>query len=429
MKVFCMSTRALVAALMLAALLAGSAVSGTAEYAVRPDDKLRIKIFQYPELSGEYTVSANGTLTIGPIGEITVNGSLPEQIAKMISDRFIRSGLSDKPGTTVDLLQSRPIYVMGDVQKPGEYPYRSGLTVLQAVSLAGGWMRFNDPGLMRFERDNIVIRGDMRNLVKRYYVLLAQRARLNSELVLQTEMSFPPDLVRQYADDKGLAELVDEERSLLRIHVDSLRTQIDSLEETRNLYEREIETVTRQIQANKVQYSTVKSELDRVAALYARGLATAPRKSDLERTLAQIDVAEQGFQTLILRARQNVTQVDLKIFDLKSQHNAAISTDMQRTRLELDEIAIKLDTDRNILVEAELTAPALVSSVDEGAIGGRSLTVVRVQDGKPLTLDAEEHMILLPGDVLKIQRSVIPSARGPDRIPVRGLINHTAAHE
>ena len=429
MKVFCMSTRALVAALMLAALLAGSAVSGTAEYAVRPDDKLRIKIFQYPELSGEYTVSANGTLTIGPIGEITVNGSLPEQIAKMISDRFIRSGLSDKPGTTVDLLQSRPIYVMGDVQKPGEYPYRSGLTVLQAVSLAGGWMRFNDPGLMRFERDNIAIRGDMRTLVKKYYVLLAQRARLNSELVLKTEMSFPPDLVRQYEDDKGLAELVDEERSLLRIHVDSLRTQIDSLEETRNLYEREIETVTRQIEANKVQYSTVHSELDRVASLYARGLATAPRKADLERTLAQIDVAEQGFQTLILRARQNVTQVDLKIFDLKSQHNAAISTDMQRTRLELDEIAIKLDTDRNILVEAELTAPALVSSVDEGAIGGRSLTVVRVQDGKPLTLDAEEHMILLPGDVLKIQRSVIPSARGPDRIPVRGLINHTAAHE
>ena len=429
MKVFCMSTRALVAALMLAALLAGSAVSGTAEYAVRPDDKLRIKIFQYPELSGEYTVSANGTLTIGPIGEITVNGSLPEQIAKMISDRFIRSGLSDKPGTTVDLLQSRPIYVMGDVQKPGEYPYRSGLTVLQAVSLAGGWMRFNDPGLMRFERDNIAIRGDMRNLVKKYYVLLAQRARLNSELVLKTEMSFPPDLVRQYEDDKGLTELVDEERSLLRIHVDSLRTQIDSLEETRNLYEREIETVTRQIEANKVQYSTVHSELDRVASLYARGLATAPRKADLERTLAQIDVAEQGFQTLILRARQNVTQVDLKIFELKSQHNEAISTDMQRTRLELDEIAIKLDTNRNILVEAELTAPALVSSVDEGAIGGRSLTVVRVQDGKPLTLDAEEHMILLPGDVLKIQRSVIPSARGPDRIPVRGLINHTAAHE
>jgi len=87
MKMPRMSTRVLVATVMLAALLAGRAVSGTAEYAVRPDDKLKIKIFQYPELSGEYTVSANGTLTIGPIGEIRVDGSLPEQIAKLISDR------------------------------------------------------------------------------------------------------------------------------------------------------------------------------------------------------------------------------------------------------------------------------------------------------------------------------------------------------
>jgi polysaccharide biosynthesis/export protein ExoF len=429
MKVFSMSTRALVGAMMLASLLAGSAVSGTAEYAVRPDDKLKIKIFQYPELSGEYSVSSNGTLTIGPIGEFTVNGSSPGQIAKLISDRFIRSGLSDKPGTTVDILQSRPIYVMGDVQKPGEYPYRPGLTVLQAVSLAGGWMRFNDPGLMRFERDNIQIRGEMRNLVRRYYVLLAQRARLNAELALKADVSFPPELVRQYANDRGLAELVDEERSLLGIHVAALKTQLDSLEKTRNLYEREIETVSHQIQASKVEYETMQSELDKVKALYARGLATGLRKADLERTLAQIEVSEQGFQTLILRARQNITQVDLKIFDLKSQHHATISSDMQRTRLELEEISVKFDTNRSILVEAQLTAPTLVSSVDEGAIGGRSLTVVRVQDGKPLTLDAEEHMILLPGDVLKIQRSVIPSAMGPDRIPVRGLISHTAVHE
>jgi exopolysaccharide production protein ExoF len=429
MKLSRMPTWALGAAIMLAAQLAGSAVSGTAEYAVRADDKLKIKIFQYPELSGDYSVSANGTITIGPIGEINVDGSSPKEIARLISDRFIRSGLSDKPGTAVEMLQSRPIYVMGDVQKPGEYPYRPGLSVLQAVSLAGGWLRFNDPGLIRLERDNITIRGDMRNLVKRYYVLLAQRARLNAELALKTDVSFPPELMRRYADDKGLAELVDEERSFLAINVEVLKTQLDSLAQTRTLYENEIEAVSRQMQANKVQYSTVQQELDNVKALFARGLSTSMRKADLERTLAQIDVAEQGFQTLILRARQNITQVDQKMFDLKSQHTSTLSTDMQRTRLELQEIGIKFDTNRDILAEAQLTAPTLVSSVDDGAIGARSLTVVRVVDGKPSTLDAEEHMVLLPGDVLKIQRSVIPSAMGADRIPIHSRISHTPGNE
>jgi exopolysaccharide production protein ExoF len=423
MKLSRMPVRALGAVIMLAALLAGNAVSGTAEYAVRADDKLKIKIFQYPELSGEYSVSANGTITIGPIGEINVDGSSPKEIARLISDRFIRSGLSDKPGTTVDVLQSRPIYVMGDVQKPGEYPYRPGLSVLQAVSLAGGWLRFNDPGLIRLERDNITLRGDMRNLVKRYYVLLAQRARLNAELALRTDVSFPPELMRRYADDKGLAELVDEERSFLAIHVEALNKQLDSLAQTRILYENEIEAVSRQMQSNKVQYSTVNKELDGVKALFARGLSTSSRRMDLERTLAQIDVAEQGFQTLILRARQNITQVDQKMFDLRSQHTTAISAEMQRNRLELQEIGIKFDTNRDILTDAQLMAPTLVSSIDDGAIGARSLTVVRVVDGKSSTVDAEEHMVLLPGDVLKVQRSAIPSALAKDRLPVHSLIN------
>ena len=177
---------------LLLVLLAGGTVRGMADYAVRADDKLRIKIFQYPELSGEYTVSTNGTITIAPIGEIPADGASTAQLGNLISDRFIRAGLSDKPGATVEILQSRPIYVMGDVQKPGEYPFRAGLTVLQAVSLAGGWLRFNDPGMMRLERDSITIRGDMRNLVAQYNHMVAERARLKAELAMKTDVVFPP---------------------------------------------------------------------------------------------------------------------------------------------------------------------------------------------------------------------------------------------
>jgi polysaccharide biosynthesis/export protein ExoF len=426
MKTSRMATRALGISAVLVVLLAGSTVRGVADYAVRTDDKLKIKIFQYPELSGEYTVSANGTITIAPIGEIPVDGSSTKDVASQISERFIRAGLSDKPGTTVDIIQSRPIYIMGDVQKPGEYPYRPGVTVLQAVSLAGGWMRFNDPGMMRLERESITIRGDMRGLVRRYYHLIAQRARLSSELAMKTDIAFPAELMHRSKDDNSLAEALEEERSFLNIHVDVLRNQLDSLQQTRSLYEREIEAVSLQIQANKVQHEAVQKELDQVKEMFARGLTTLPRKLELERTLAQFDVAEQGFQTLILRARQSITQVDQKMFDLKSERNASLSSELQRTRLELDDIGVKFDTSRNLLVEAQLTAPNLVSTVADGIVGTRSLVVVRVQDGKPVTLDAEEHMELLPGDVLKVERAAMPSGIGMDRIPVRNLFTPTA---
>src|SRR5258707_9099397 len=156
-------------ALLAFYMFSSSTIRAASDYIIRADDKLKIKIFQYPELSGEYTVSANGTISIAAIGEISVDGFSTKEVANRISERFVRAGLSDKPGTSVEVLQSRPVYVLGDVQKPGEYPFRPGVTVLQAVSFAGGWLRFNDPGLMRIDRETITIRGELRNLVRKYY--------------------------------------------------------------------------------------------------------------------------------------------------------------------------------------------------------------------------------------------------------------------
>src|SRR5262245_22442584 len=115
-------------AAILSCLLGSITLIGAADYLVRPDDKLRIKIFQFPELSGDYTVSTTGTLLIRPIGELAVSGSSAVDISNHIAKRFAAAGISGKPGATVEVLQSQPIYVTGDVQKPGEYSYRPRVT-------------------------------------------------------------------------------------------------------------------------------------------------------------------------------------------------------------------------------------------------------------------------------------------------------------
>jgi exopolysaccharide production protein ExoF len=116
---------------------------------------------------------------------------------------------------------------------------------------------------------------------------------------------------------------------------------------------------------------------------------------------------EQGFQTLILRSRQNITQADQRIFDLKSERNASLTAEVQKVRMDLDEVSVKFDTNRSLLVEAKVTVPTLIGNSD-GPVETRSLTVVRIQDGKSETIDAPESMELLPGDVLRVQRSIIP---------------------
>ena len=399
------------AASLVVCVLAGNAVRATSDYVVRADDKLRIKIFQYPELSGEYRVRANGTISIAPIGDIPVNGLSTKEIASQISERFVRAGISDKPGASVEVLETRPVYVLGDVQKPGEYQFRPGMTVLQVVSLAGGWLRFNDPGLMRLDRDSINITGEMRNLARRYYELTARRARLNAELVMKADAQFPPDLIMRSQNDTGLRQLIDEERSLLNIHVDALKTQIESLEQNRGLYEREIEAIMRQIEANKLQAASVERELVEVRNLVKRGLTTVSRLANLERMQAQLEMNEQGFQTLILRSRQNITQASQRIFDLRSERNASLTAEVQKVRMDLDDISVRFETNRSLLVEAKVTVPTLIGNSD-GPVETRSLTVVRMENGKALTIDAQEHTELLPGDVLRVQRSILPGAPG-----------------
>jgi exopolysaccharide production protein ExoF len=300
--------------------------------------------------------------------------------------------------------------------------------VLQAVSLAGGWLRFSDPGLMRLERDTINIKGEMRNLVRRYYQLIAHRARLNAELVMKDDVQFPPELVRQARDDTTLAQLIDEERSLLSLHVEAMKTQIKSLERARSLYEREIEVVSRQIQANKAQYDSVGKELKEVKDLIRHGLTTITRQMNLERMQAQIEMNEQGFQAIILRTRQGISQIEQKIFDLKSERNANVTAELQRTRLDLDDVGIKFETNQNLLVEAQLTVPTMVGNSD-GTIEARSLVVVRVQDGKAQTIDADEHTELLPGDVLRVQRSILPTALGGPKLVPRNMITPTGVKD
>jgi polysaccharide export outer membrane protein len=122
--------------------IAGSPVAGLAkvdsDYRLGVADKVRIIVFDEPSLSGEFLVNANGSLSMPLIGDVPVAGStasvVTEAIRKRLSDGFLK-----EPQVSIDILTFRPFYILGEVNKPGEYPYSSGLTVFNAVATAEGF--------------------------------------------------------------------------------------------------------------------------------------------------------------------------------------------------------------------------------------------------------------------------------------------------
>lgn len=108
------------------------------EYRLGSGDKLRIIVYGEPDLSGEFEVAGNGTVAYPLIGQVKAANQTVDQFAVVIQSALTKGYIKD-PRVSVEVLNYRPFYIIGEVQKPGEYPYTNGMTALNAVAVAGGY--------------------------------------------------------------------------------------------------------------------------------------------------------------------------------------------------------------------------------------------------------------------------------------------------
>jgi len=109
-----------------------------ADYILGSADKIRITVFGEPSLTGEYFVSSSGKVSLPLAGEVQAAGltlrDFHDHVVKALQDGYLKD-----PKVSLEVLTFRPFYILGEVSKPGQYPYTSGLTVFNAVATAGGF--------------------------------------------------------------------------------------------------------------------------------------------------------------------------------------------------------------------------------------------------------------------------------------------------
>lgn len=138
--------KALIAAAALACVACASpastqpvpTVAAEAAYRLGAGDKLRITTFGEPQLSGEFALGGGGELAFPLLGVVPA-GALTVAELRTKLEEGLRNGYLLEPRVAVEVLTYRPYYVLGEVGKPGEYAYSSGLTVLNAVAAASGF--------------------------------------------------------------------------------------------------------------------------------------------------------------------------------------------------------------------------------------------------------------------------------------------------
>lgn len=107
-------------------------------YRLGAGDKLRVTVFDEPDLSGEFELDGSGTFPVPLIGAVAALGQSPRALEAKL-ESMLGDGWLVSPRVSVEVLSYRPFYIIGEVNQPGAYPYRAGLTVLNAAALAGGF--------------------------------------------------------------------------------------------------------------------------------------------------------------------------------------------------------------------------------------------------------------------------------------------------
>src|SRR5690606_23219333 len=239
------------------------------------------------------------------VGPVRAAGQEPVELSRTIADLLARSmNLGMAPDVAVEIVQFRPFYITGEVMEPGDFPYRPGLTVLQAVSLAGG-LRTRRDHLERVERELIGSRGEVSLLHVNRIGLLARKARLEAEFEGSGEITFPPELVERRSDNVG-AILMDQERAILEARRSGLEAQLKSLSDLRVFLGRESEALKRQLELLDQQIASLESEIANIGSLVQKGLAIASRQMELERALLELRSDRVAGETALLRAQQDI---------------------------------------------------------------------------------------------------------------------------
>lgn len=129
---------ALCALVVASAAMGGQGANPLAQYVLGPGDSIRVVVFGEQDLSGDFSIGTSGLVALPLVGPLEAVGKSPGELASAITEALAPEYLRN-PRVSVEVLQYRPFFILGEVKAPGSYPYAADVNVRRAAALAGGY--------------------------------------------------------------------------------------------------------------------------------------------------------------------------------------------------------------------------------------------------------------------------------------------------
>ncbi len=386
-----------------------SALPASAGYLLDVGDVIEISVAGVPDLQRRVSIQLDGSISFPLLGTIVVAGLSPLQVQAKIqaalATKIIRRKMADgrddivtiEPyDVTATVVEYRPIYVNGDVSKPGEYPYRPLMTVHQAVALSGGYdvghATINNPFLQVAD-----LRADYESLWLEFAKEQLHVGRLRAELAGKDTID-QPALMEGPVSRSAVAEMV-------KLENDELRTRLTDYQREKAFLQRSIKQAAQQVDVLSEQSSKElegvqadADELKRALDLFGKGTLTSSRVTDARRAVLLSSTRQLQTASQLMQVRKQQDEFSRQLERLDDQRKAALLQELQDAGLKAGEIRAKLEG-----TQAKLQYAASVRSQLAAGSGVKPLVTVLRKGGNGWESSAAaEEFELQPGDVVEI---------------------------
>jgi polysaccharide export outer membrane protein len=391
---------------LLAVSLLCSAVSVRAEYRLSAGDVIEVAVAGVPELRQRVTVQLDGSISLPLLGNLLVAGSTSSEarakIQSALATKVFRQRTTDgreRPlviefdEVAATVVEYRPIYVHGDVSRPGEQAYRPHMTVRQAIASSGGYdvVRRTSTTL----REAIDLQANHASLWASFAKEQAHIWRLKSEL--GDEIAFDQNFFKEAPLSQAtLSEVLKVEAEHLKTRQADHEREKDYLRRAVAQAEQHIAVLSNQQQKEEEGTQADAQELQRVSDLFAKGALAMPRVTEARRALLLSSTRQLQTNAQLMQITRQRGELARQLEKLDDQRRISLLKELQEAGGRLSGIRAKLQA-IDELIQYTSSTPTAAESRKKVEIG-----VFRKDENGGTRFAANGDTELQPGDVVEV---------------------------
>ncbi|WP_226550137.1 polysaccharide biosynthesis/export family protein [Celeribacter naphthalenivorans] len=354
---------------------------------------------QWEPVSGIYTVSAEGTLTLPLVGSLpAVNVSREELSLEIAGILQNRAQMVETPVVTLNIAAYAPFFVLGDVARPGEFEARPDRTVYQAFAMAGGAPRLAG-GLDSNVRSLMIDSGTLSQLRREILRAEVSAARYRAMRDDAERITLPEDLTHPDGA-AALQRVIEGEQQQLDARREAKALEVENLEGLKELLNTEIASLEEKLDGLSTQIDLAQENLDNMLSLKESGLARSVQIRDAQESLFDVESQQIDIETAIFRARQRHQEAERDILALRSRDKVEAARELQVLQGEIEELRLRRETYGALVEAAGGESSTLMDQVATFYFLTRNGDAAGEKRVEPDTLIGR-------GDVLRIERVVL----------------------